>query len=320
MKVLVYLETQENSLLQGSLELLTLAARLGGKDAAAVLVGAGQACEKAAHEAARYGVPVTLLELGAESPDALVAALEGHIRDSAPDAVLLSSTQRGRECAARLAQRFDAGCATGVTAIDAEPDGLVVTRPAYGGTVLERLRLAGDRVQLIAVRSGSFAKPDAGGEGPITVVLCTVQPGSVRAKVVAAVREITDTVDLEGAKVIVAGGRGMGDAEHFKLVEQLAAALGGVVGATRPAIEEGWISRAHQVGQSGKTVAPALYIACGISGAMQHISGMMGAKYIVAVNKDEDAPIFGIADIGIVGDAKEILPLLIEQLGAGVNA
>ena len=118
------------------------------------------------------------------------------------------------------------------------------------------------------------------------------------------------------AAAMATGGSGMGDAENFKLVEELAALLGGVVGASRPAIEEGWASRAHQVGQSGKIVAPKLYIACGVSGAMQHVSGIMGSKYIVAINKDEAASIFDIADVGIVGDVKEILPLLIEEIKA----
>ena len=136
----------------------------------------------------------------------------------------------------------------------------------------------------------------------------------MKAKVVAAAKEISEAIDLEGADVIVSGGRGMGDAEGFRLVEELANLLGGVVGASRPAIEEGWTSRAHQVGQSGKIVAPKLYIACGISGAMQHVSGIMDSKYIVAINKDESASIFDIADLGIVGDAKVILPLLIEEI------
>ena len=168
-------------------------------------------------------------------------------------------------------------------------------------------------IQFATVRSGSFEKPEAA-EGSVEEKDMPFAEDILKAKVLDAAKEITEAIDLEGADVIVTGGRGMGDAEGFKLVEELAALLGGVVGASRPAIEAGWASRAHQVGQSGKIVAPRLYIACGVSGAMQHVSGIMGSKYIVAINKDEAASIFDIADVGIVGDVKEILPLLIEEI------
>ena len=137
---------------------------------------------------------------------------------------------------------------------------------------------------------------------------------AVRSRVLETVQEISEAVNLEEAKVIVTGGRGMGSKENFALVEELAQLLGGVVGATRPAIEDGWVSRAHQVGQSGKIVAPALYIACGVSGATQHVSGMSGSGYVVAINKDEEAPIFDVADVGIVGDAVQVLPLMMEEI------
>ena len=144
----------------------------------------------------------------------------------------------------------------------------------------------------------------------------TVAAAEVRAVIRDTVKELSEMVNLEDAEVIVAGGRGMGSAENFALVKELAELLGGVVGASRPAIEEGWVPRNHQVGQSGKIVAPKLYIACGISGAMQHVSGMSGSGYIVAINKDEDAPIFDVADVGIVGNVMDILPLMIEEVKA----
>ena len=143
---------------------------------------------------------------------------------------------------------------------------------------------------------------------------CSVESAEQITEVAQAVKELSEAVNLEEAKVIVTGGRGMGSKEQFALVEELAALLGGVVGATRPAIEDGWVSRAHQVGQSGKIVAPALYIACGVSGATQHVSGMSGSGYVVAINKDEDAPIFDVADVGIVGDVAKVLPLMIEEI------
>ncbi len=305
MKVLVYIEAKEGTPLQGSLELLSAANGLG--EASAVAVEDTEAAKKAAE----YGAKVVVLKNADTSEDAQAAALEGYIKETQPELVLFSGSQLGKDLAPRLAQRFNAGCVTDVTVIEKSGAGVEFVRPAYGGTVLERMSVAGS-IQFATVRSGSFAKPEAA-EGSVEEKEAGVSE-AVKAKIVDAAKEIAEAVDLEGADVIVTGGRGMGDAEGFKLVEELASLLGGVVGASRPAIEEGWASRAHQVGQSGKIVAPKLYIACGVSGAMQHVSGIMGSKYIVAINKDEAASIFDIADVGIVGDVKEILPLLIEEI------
>jgi electron transfer flavoprotein alpha subunit len=187
-------------------------------------------------------------------------------------------------------------------------------RSVYGGSLQETVSAQGQAV--VTVRSGTFGKPeqDAGRTAPVTEE--TVETPALRSVIKEAVQELSENVNLEDAEVIVAGGRGMGSAENFQLVHELAALLGGVVGASRPAIEDGWVPRNHQVGQSGKIVAPKLYIACGISGAMQHVSGMSGSGYIVAINKDEDAPIFDVADVGIVGNVNEILPLMIEEIKA----
>ena len=307
MNVLIYIEAKENKALGTSLELLSAGAALGSVCAIAVEDA------EAARDAADYGVPVVLLKTGDACPDAQVCALEAYIRKQKPDVVLFASSLLGKELAPRLAQRFGSGCVTDVTAMEVTADGVVYTRPAFGGTIFEQIRLAQDKVQFATVRGGSYQKP-APAQAEVTEVAAPVADDCVKAKIVEIAKELTETIDLEGADVIVAGGRGMGDAEGFKLVEELASVLGGVVGASRPAIEEGWTSRAHQIGQSGKIVAPKLYIACGISGAMQHISGVMDSKYIVAINKDESASIFDIADVGIVGDVKVILPLLIEQI------
>ncbi len=306
MKVLAYIETKEGAPISGSLELLTAAKALGEAKAVAV------EDHEAAKKAAAFGTEVTVLKTGDTSEDAKVLALETYIKEVTPDLVLFSGTLLGKDLAARLAQRFSAGCVTDVTAVEQGEDGLGFVRPAYGGTILEHLSVSGP-ITFATVRSGSFPKPEAA-EGEVKEQEVPVDASALKAKVLEAAKEIAEAVDLEGADVIVTGGRGMGDAEGFKLVEELASLLGGVVGASRPAIEEGWASRAHQVGQSGKIVAPKLYIACGVSGAMQHVSGILGSKYIVAINKDEAASIFDIADVGIVGDVKEILPLLIEEI------
>lgn len=309
MKVLVYIETKEGAPVQGSLELLTAAKELGETCAVAI------EDKEAAKKAAVLGAKVTVLKTGDASEDAQTAALESYIKEIQPELVLFSGTQLGKMTWHRVWHRcFGAGCVTDATLIKPGENGVEFVRPAYGGTVLERMTVSGP-IQFATVRSGSFAKPEAA-EGSVEEKDAPVAADALKAKVIDAAKEIAEAVDLEGAEVIVTGGRGMGNAENFKLVEELASLLGGVVGASRPAIEEGWASRAHQVGQSGKIVAPKLYIACGVSGAMQHVSGIMGSKYIVAINKDEAASIFDIADVGIVGDVKEILPLLIEEIKA----
>jgi len=228
MKVLVYIETKEGSPVQGSLELLTAAKELG--ETLAVAVEDKDAAEKAA----ALGAKVTVLKTGDASEDAQTAALEGYIRETQPELVLFSGTQIGKDLAPRLAQRFGAGCVTDVTAIEKAGEGVEFVRPAYGGTVLERLAVSGP-VQFATVRSGSFAKPEAA-EGSVEEKDAPVAAEALKAKVIDAAKEIAEAVDLEGADVIVTGGRGMGDAEGFKLVEELAALLGGVVGASRPGI------------------------------------------------------------------------------------
>ena len=306
MKVLVYIETKEGAPVPGSLELLTAAKELGETVAVA-------AEDKAAAEkAAAYGAKVTVLKTGEASEDAQTAALESYIREVQPELVLFSGTQLGKDLAPRLAQRFDAGCVTDVTVIDKTDSGLEFVRPAYGGTILERLFVSGP-IRFATVRSGSFEKPEAA-EGSVEEKDMPFAEDILKAKVLDAAKEITEAIDLEGADVIVTGGRGMGDAEGFKLVEELAALLGGVVGASRPAIEAGWASRAHQVGQSGKIVAPRLYIACGVSGAIQFTSCMTGSDCIVAINNDPEAQIFNVADYCIVDDLYQVVPELTELI------
>ncbi len=306
MKYFVYIECQDGQPLSASLEALTPAAQLG--EAVAVTVGSASA----AAAVAAYGVPVMDLDAEPCCPDRITAALESVIREQKPDGVLFAATQAAKDLAPRLAARLDGGCVTDATGLEVKDGKLICTRPAYGGTILERLAVTAPA--FVTLRSGSYAKPAQTAPASVETVPVTIPDGAVKAKLMEAVTEISEAVDLEGADIVVAGGRGMGSAEGFRLVEELAALLGGVVGASRPAIEEGWISRAHQVGQSGKMVSPKLYIACGISGAMQHISGAMGSKFIVAINKDESAPIFSVADVGIVGDALEIIPALMDEL------
>jgi electron transfer flavoprotein alpha subunit len=318
MKYLVYVELKNGRPSGAALELVS-AAKKAGADAAAVLAENG--CEDAAAEAAKFASEVIILDGAALDPngrpteDYLTAALAKLASDEGADGVLLSATPFNRNIAPRIASRMGAGCITDVIGLSAEDGSLIFTRPSYGGTVLEKQSVIGGKV-VATVRSGSFDAPEEGAAAQPVHKTIAVDDADLRAKITEFIAEAGEVVNLEDADVIVSGGRGMGSEEGFKLVEELANELGGVVGASRPAIENGWIGRTHQVGQSGKIVTPKLYIACGISGAMQHVSGMMDSGYIVAINKDEDAPIFQIADVGIVGDVHKILPLMIDAVKA----
>lgn len=307
MKVLIYLETKEGKAGGSSLELVTAGAKLG--EVTGLMIGEGLG--DAAAEAASYGAPVIYVNQAVSSQDETAAILEQEIADGGYDAVLFASTQEGKDLAPRLAARFDSCSVTDVTEIRED----VFVRPAFGGTVLEKMTFADGKKLFATVRGGSYPKPE-GAAASVTEKTVAVPDEKVLAKFIEKTIDITEKVDLEGATVVVAGGRGCKDEETFALVKELAEALGGEVGASRPVIESGWASRAHQVGQSGKMIAPKLYIACGISGAMQHISGVTNSDYIVAINKDEDAPIFEIADLGIVGRCEKILPLMIEAVKA----
>lgn len=287
MKALIFIETKDGSPIGTSLELFT-AAKAIGAETAAVSVNAKE---------------------GVLEEDLVAAALADKAKEISADVILLSATTLGKLAAGRVAGRLGGGSVNDAIAIAAEDGKIVATRPVYGGTIREKIVVQASPA-VISIRGGSYEAPE---EAPAAEAIDGAD-ADIRTKVVELIEEAGEAVNLEDAAIIVTGGRGMGDEENFQLCAQLADALGGVVGATRPAIENNWIGRSHQVGQSGKIVNPDLYIACGVSGATQHVSGMMGSKYIIAINKDEDAPIFSIADIGIVGDVKQILPLMIEEV------
>ena len=309
--ILVYVEAADGQPIKVSLEALNAAAQLAaqtGKKVAAVLIGDAAAAATVATYGADEIITVAADAYQAESYTAILTALCERYEASA---LLVGSTRDGKELAARVAARLGAGCITDVMSLTAEGNWV---RSVYGGSLMETVAAKGTAV--VSVRSGTFGKPDQDAARTAPVTEETVEAVELRAVIKEAVKELSESVNLEDAEVIVAGGRGMGSAENFQMVHELAQLLGGVVGASRPAIEDGWVPRNHQVGQSGKIVAPKLYIACGISGATQHVSGMSGSGYIVAINKDEDAPIFEIADVGIVGSVTDILPLMIEEIKA----
>jgi len=306
MKALLFIETDGEKALGGSLELINAVKAL---DAEAAAVVAGN--RAIADTVANFGIPVTFIDVATDC-DTLTEVLAQAVKEENPEIFLLANTTLAKDIAPRIAGRMNLGCVSDVIELSKTDGKVIYTRPAYGGTVLEHIEVDGPTV--VTVRNGSFSKPDNTSNAVVTEKKVEIPADVIKAKIVDTVKEISESVNLEEAEVIVSGGRGMGNEENFKLVEELARVLGGVVGATRPAIESGWISRAHQVGQSGKIVAPKLYIACGISGATQHTSGMSGANYVVAINKDEEAPIFEVANLSIVGNVNEILPVMIEEM------
>lgn len=306
MKALLFIETDGEKVLGGSLELISAVKALDAEGTALVVGN-----RAAADTVADLGIPVIFADAATDC-DTLTEVLSETVKEQNSDIVLLANTALAKDIAPRISARMSLGCVSDVIGINKTDDKVIYTRPAYGGTILENIEVEGTAV--VTVRSGSFSKPEAASNAGVTEKKVEISANAIKAKIVDAVKEISESVNLEEAEVIVAGGRGMGNPENFKLVEELASVLGGVVGATRPPIEDGWISRAHQVGQSGKIVAPKLYIACGISGATQHTSGMAGSNYIVAINKDEEAPIFEIADVAIVGSVTDILPVMIEEM------
>ncbi len=287
-----------------------LAESLGGP-LTVVVMGAG--IEAAAGELAVYGPDKIIVADDAALADYLTDAYTNVVADvvaqQSPAAIVLGASSIGKDLAARLAARLDAPVAMDCTALRVDNGAIVATRPVYGGKLLAEVALNGTP-QIVAIRPNAMAISETTGAGVVEKVAVNV--GDVKLTFVEKALE-TGKIELTEADVIVSGGRGMGGSD-YTVVEELAAALNAAVGASRSAVDEGWRPHADQVGQTGKTVAPNLYIACGISGAIQHLAGMSSSKTIVAINKDEDAPIFAKADYGIVGDLFEIIPQITAEV------
>lgn len=317
--ILVYVETVDGAPVKAGLEALTpahiLAEKNGGEVIAAVL---GKDISEAAKRIAASGtdrvITVDSEELAVYNLDAYADILRQIIEKEKVDAVLLGGTVDGKDLAPKLAAVLETAAVSDVADIKIEGEKTFFVTTEYSGAIYCDVSIDDVRPEIATIRSGAFKKPEGTSDGKLENESLKVSDDVVKAKVKDTVKEITEAVNLEDAEIIVSGGRGMGSKENFGLVEQLAKILGGEVGATRPAIEEGWIAKNHQVGQSGKIVSPKLYIAAGISGATQHLSGITGSDYIVAINKDEDAPIFSVANVGIVGDAMKVLPVMIDEI------
>ncbi|MFZ5623618.1 MAG: electron transfer flavoprotein subunit alpha/FixB family protein [Gemmatimonadota bacterium] len=244
------------------------------------------------------------------SPDGYAATVAAQA--SGALAVVFAATATGKDLAPRVAARLRTGCATDVTALAVDGGKVVVTRPIYAGKVLQRVRLTGAPA-VLSVRPNTFAPVAAGKAGTVEKVPVPAFTAKVTVREIKAPAQAT--LDVAEASVVISGGRGLKEPANFKLLEELAAAFGNAaVGASRAVVDAGWRDHGEQVGQTGKTVSPALYIAVGISGAIQHLAGMRTSKVIVAINRDKDAPIFKVADYGIVGDLFEIVPKLTEEI------
>ena len=309
--------TADGEATTGTLELLTKARELGGSVSA--FVGGDAASAAAAlgdHGAAKV---YATGDLGGALPGVAVASAMQAVIDGgeSPDLVMFPQSYEGRDVMSRLSVKLDRTVLTNSTSIIVDGDSVVVQTPIFGGTKLVNSTFTGEKPYLAAFRPKSFAAE--GGAGAAGEVVSAPVPdlGATGGATVTAVHvEETSGPKLDEAAVVVAGGRGLGESEKFEMIESLAKQLKGAPGASRAIVDAGWVPYSYQVGQTGKVVKPTVYIAAGISGATQHMVGMKGSKNIIAINKDKEAPIFGVADLGIVGDVHKVLPQLLEALAA----
>jgi electron transfer flavoprotein alpha subunit len=313
----VFAQSGEGAPTTATLELLTKARALGGS-VSAFVAGDGSAIAAALGE---YGAAKVYStgDLGGALPGpAVSAAMQSVIAGGdAPDLIMFPQNYEGRDVMARLSVKLDRTVLTNNVEISAAGDSLSVTTPVFGGNVLVTTTFTGDGPYLAAFRPKSFvAEPGGAAAGELVAVDVPDTGVTGAAKIVAEHVEEASGPKLDEAEIVVSGGRGLGDKDKFEMIDTLAKLLKGAPGASRAVVDAGWVPYSMQVGQTGKVVKPKVYIACGISGATQHMVGMKGSKNIIAINKDQEAPIFGVADLGIVGDVHKVLPKLIEALQA----
>ena len=313
----VFAEASGGKVASISLELLTRARQLAdtveavvGGDGESVAAELGDHGATTVHATGDLGGGLA----GPAVASAIAAAIEG---GAAPDAVLFGTTYDGRDVAGRLSVKLGAPVVTNIVELEQADGSLVGTEPVFGGTVNVSTRFSGSSVGLFLVRPKSFTAEESGGAPAAVSALPVPDLGATgAARVVDRFAEVASGPKLDEAGVVVSGGRGLGEAAKYSMIEDLAKLLGGAAGASRAIVDAGWVPYSHQVGQTGKVVKPDVYVACGISGATQHMVGMKGSKNIIAINKDAEAPIFGIADLGVVGDVHKVIPKLIEALQA----
>lgn len=317
--ILVLLERRGGEVKRAGLQAVAAARRLSGSSGDAVVAlalgaGASSAATAAGAEGASRLLAAEDPAFDLYVPEAYAAALAAAAQSIGADTILVPGTSLGRDVAARTAARLGTGLLSDVVELHRGPGGaLRGKRPVYSGKAFAWEAVPSARPAMATLRPNVFAT-DGGGSGAAEVVAFQAPAVAARARVVRLDKPAAQELDVAEASIIVSGGRGLKAPEHFALVRDLASALGGAVGASRAVVDAGWISHAHQVGQTGKVVAPSLYVACGISGAIQHLAGMSSSNVIVAINKDPDAPIFKAATYGVVGDLFEVLPTLTEEI------
>ncbi|WAW14672.1 electron transfer flavoprotein subunit alpha/FixB family protein [Peptostreptococcus equinus] len=321
----VYAEQRQGKLTPVVIELLGEARKLAqvkGIKVNAILLGHN--VDHLAKELISYGAE-TVYQADNEllknyTTDGYANVIVDAIKELKPEIVLVGATHIGRDLAPRIASRLNTGLTADCTKLEIDPeDGKIMqTRPAFGGNIMATIICPDNRPQMSTVRPGVMDKADKDESrtGEIVKIDVKLQESDIRTKVIEIVKSANEKVSLTDANIIVSGGKGLGTPDGFELIKQLADALGGVVGSSRAAVDAGWIERAHQVGQTGVTVKPNVYIACGISGAIQHLAGMKDSDMIIAINKNADAPIFNVADFGLVGDLYKIIPEMISEIEA----
>ncbi|MFY8227465.1 electron transfer flavoprotein subunit alpha/FixB family protein [Clostridium perfringens] len=322
--VWVFAEQREGQLQKVSLELLgegrKIADKLGSKLTALLI---GNKVQNLVEDLSRHGTDEVLVvdapELEHYTTDGYTKAICELANAKKPNIIFIGATFIGRDLGPRVAARLETGLTADCTSldVDVESGDLLATRPAFGGNLMATIVCPDHRPQMATVRPGVFEKLPLG-ENDATVENVEIKFNSndIRTKIVEIIKEHKDIVDISEANVLVAGGRGIGSEENFKMLKELAEVMNGSIAASRAAVEKGWVDKDYQVGQTGKTVRPNIYVACGISGAIQHAAGMQDSDMIIAINKDANAPIMKIADYAIVGDVNKVVPEFIAQLKA----
>lgn len=320
--VFVFVEQRNKEIQNVSLELIgigkELAENLNQKVTAVLLGNEVKEIEKLGYYGADNIIYAEDEELDIYMTEPYTKVLKEVIEDKKPEIVLFGATAIGRDVAPRLAGRIHTGLTADCTKLEINEDNndLMMTRPAFGGNIMATIECPDHRPQMATVRPGVMKKADKDTTKRVEIEKFSVQieDKDKTYEILEVVEEKTNKIDIQEANILVSGGRGVGNPDNFKLLEDTAQILGGVVSSSRAAVDSDWMPKEVQVGQTGKTVRPDLYIACGISGAIQHLAGMEESEFIVAVNKDETAPIFEASDVGIVGDLNKVLPALNQEL------